>query len=42
MKGAPLHDAEWQPTTDFVDTDGTVTQVWQEYIRQNNILPQYH
>ena len=42
MKGTPLHDAEWQPTRDFVDSDGTVTNVWQEYIRQNNILPQYH
>ena len=41
MKGAPIHDAEWQPTRDFVDKDGTVTKVWQEYIRQKGILPQH-
>ena len=42
MKGSPTHDAEWQPMKDFVDTDGTVTEVWHKYIKHNNILPQYH
>ena len=42
MKGAPTHDAEWQPSRDFVDKDGTVTEVWQKYIREHDILPQYH
>ena len=42
MKGAPRHDATWQPTKDFVDRDGTVTKVWQEYIKNVGILPQYH
>lgn len=42
MKGCPTHDAEWQPTSDFVDQDGTVTDVWQRYIRETGILPQYH
>jgi len=42
MKGAPTHDAIWQPSRDFVDKDGTVTQVWHEYIVQNDLLPQYH
>ena len=42
MKGAPTHDAEWQPTRDFVDKDGTVTDEWQKYIREHNILAQYH
>lgn len=26
MKESPTHDAEWQPTTDFVDKDGAVTE----------------
>ena len=34
MKGAPSHDSEWQPTRDFVDEDGTVTDVWKRYIRE--------
>jgi hypothetical protein len=42
MKGDPSHDVTWQPTKDFVDRDGTVTKVWQEYIRRHNLLPQYH
>lgn len=42
MKGAPRHDAEWQPTRDFVDEDGTVTGIWYDYIKQHGILPQYH
>lgn len=25
MKGAPQHEASWQPTRDFVDDDGTLT-----------------
>ena len=42
MKGAPTHDAVWLPTRDFVDADGTVTDVWQNYIRENGILEKYH
>ena len=42
MKGAPNHDAEWQPTSDFVDPDGTVNAVWQTYIQENDILHKYH
>lgn len=42
MKGAPLHDATWQPTKDFVDKDGTVTKVWKDYVKEKNILQQYH
>ena len=30
MKGEPQHDAKWQPSSDFVDKDGTVTDVWLE------------
>ena len=42
MKGDPDHDATWQPTKDFVDRDGTVTNIWLEYIKKNHILPEYH
>ena len=42
MKNALHHDATWQPSRDFVDKDGTVTDVWLDYIREHNILPQYH
>ena len=42
MKGSPTHDAEWQPTSDFVDRDGIVTDVWQKYIKEIGILPQYY
>lgn len=35
MKGESLQDAEWLPTRDLVDDDGTVTVVWQEYIKDN-------
>ena len=47
MKGAPSHDSEWQPTRDFVDKDGTVTDVWKQQIREkyifeNNIRPQFY
>ncbi len=42
MKGEPDHDATWQPTRDFVDNDGTVTEVWHDYIVENNILPEFH
>jgi len=42
MKGDPIHDAIWQPTRDFVDRDGSVTEIWQKYIQEQDILPQYH
>jgi len=42
MKGDPIHDAWWQPTSDFVDTDGTVNDVWHKYIVENDIMHKYH
>ena len=42
MKGEPTHEAEWLGTSNFVDDDGTVTEIWQKYIRINGLLPQYH
>ena len=38
MKGDPTHDAEWQPTRDFVDRDGTMNEKFYEYIKKNRIL----
>ena len=40
LKGVPRHEAVWQPTKDFVDTDGTLTEVFYHYIRKHNLLPQ--
>ena len=42
MKGPPTHDAELQPTREYVDKDGTVPDVWLKDIRDQDILPQYH
>lgn len=38
LKGTPRHEAVWQPTRDFVDRDGTLTQPFYEYIRRNDLL----
>ena len=38
MKGSPTHDAEWQPTRDFVDKDGTINDKFLEYIKSQGIL----
>lgn len=40
--GAPLHEAEWKPTNDFLDSDGTMTKAFHNYIVQNNLLPHLH
>ena len=42
MKGDPDQDSIWQPTRDFVDSHGTVTDVWPKYIVHHSILPEYH
>ena len=42
MKGAPDHDAEWQPTRDFVDEDGTINDTCLNCIQENKILPQLY
>ena len=42
MKGVPTHDAVWQPTRDFVDSDETVTAVWQRSNLEAGIIPKYH
>lgn len=39
MKGTPQHEAEWQPTRDFVDEDGTLTAAFREYIVEHGLLP---
>ena len=38
MKGSPTHDAEWQPTRDFVDKDGTINDKFYKYIKCQGIL----
>lgn len=39
MENSRMHDAEWHPTRDFIDTDGTITKALQEYIARQNLLP---
>ena len=39
MKGAPTHDAEWQPSRDFIDKDGTINETFLEYIKSQELLP---
>ena len=34
------HEASWKPTNDFSDQNGTFTDVWLEYIKKHNILPE--
>jgi len=40
-KGYPNHDATWQKTADFIDHRGNKNVIWQDYLRQNGILPQH-
>ena len=42
MKGSPQHEAEWQPTRDFIDLDGTLTEAFHSYIVKQNILTHLH
>jgi hypothetical protein len=37
MRGDPIHDAEWQPGSDFIDPDGTITEVLQTYAQEHNL-----
>jgi len=38
MEGLPEHEAEWQPTRDFIDTDGTMNDKFLSYIKSKNIM----
>lgn len=40
--GAPLYKAEWQPTKDFLENDGTLTEALHDYICKHNLLPHLH
>ena len=42
MEGAPQHEAQWQPTPDFLDADGTLTTAFHAYIARQNLLPHRH
>ncbi len=37
MKGAPRHEASWQPTRDFIDSDGTVTAALYYYVKAHDL-----
>ncbi len=37
MKGAPRHEASWQPTRDFIDSDGTVTAALYDYVKAHDL-----
>lgn len=34
-RGAPLHETEWQPTRDFDDKDGTITEAFRNFITEH-------
>lgn len=38
MRGAPQQEACWQPTRDFIDADGTITEAFHDYIVQHVLL----
>lgn len=40
--GASLHEADWQPTRDFVDPDGTINEAFRRYICAHKRLPHLH
>lgn len=42
MENSATHEAEWQPTRDFVDSDGTLTKAFRTYIVSKNLLPHLH
>lgn len=42
MKGEPTNDATWPLTFDFLETDRTVTQMWKDNARGNDILHENH
>lgn len=39
MEGDETHEATWQPTKDFVDNDGTITEAFRDYIKEHSLLP---
>lgn len=41
-KGAASHEASWQPTSDFVDPDGTLAAAFDDYIREHGLLTHLH
>jgi len=42
MEGTPRHEACWQPTKDFIDSDGTLTKAFHVYIVRKGLLPHLH
>lgn len=39
LEEAAKHEAERQPTKDFVDADGTLTAVFPDYVKEHALLP---
>lgn len=39
MRGTRTYHAEWKPTSNFVDSDGTVTEIWHNYITEKRNSP---
>jgi hypothetical protein len=37
LKGTATHDAEWQPTRDIIDPDGTMTKDLRTYLDENQV-----
>lgn len=39
LKGTSNHDADWQPTRDFMDSNGSMTVAFLDYIKEHGPLP---
>lgn len=39
LTGKAEQDAEWQPTKDFVNTDGTINAAHLEYLKEDELFP---
>lgn len=41
-KNEAVKEAMWHPTTDFVDQGGTISEIWQRYLQEKDILTKLH
>jgi len=42
LEGVPRHEAVWQPSRDFIDADGTLTEAFHKYIVEHGLLHHLH
>lgn len=42
FENSNTHDAQWQPTRDFIDADATLTKAFHDFILRHNLLEHLH